>query len=149
MLVVLRENVENLGRIGEVVKVSDGYARNFLLPRNLVVAASEKNIAAIEHHKKLLEKKRQAQMATAREVAKKLEEYSCTITRRVGERDKLFGSVSPNDIVDALKKGGFTVEKRSVHLESPIKSLGVHPVTVKLEPEVSATVKVWVVKEGQ
>ncbi|MBI2712339.1 MAG: 50S ribosomal protein L9 [Bdellovibrio sp.] len=149
MLVVLRENVENLGRIGEVVKVSDGYARNFLLPRNLVVAASEKNIAAIEHHKKLLEKKRQAQLATARDMAKKLEEFSCTITRRVGEHDKLFGSVSPTDIAEALKKGGFAVEKRLVHLEAPIKSLGVHPVTVKLEPEVSATVKVWVVKEGQ
>lgn len=149
MLVVLRENVENLGRIGEVVKVSDGYARNFLLPHNLVVAASEKNIAAIEHHKKLLEKKRQAQMATAREVAKKLEEYSCTITRRVGENDKLFGSVTPSDIAEVLIKAGFVVEKRTIQLEHPIKSLGVHPVTVKLEPEVSATLKVWVVKEGQ
>src|SRR5690349_12258386 len=115
MLVVLRENVENLGRIGEVVKVSDGYARNFLLPRNLVVAASEKNLAEIEHHKKLLEKKRLAQMATAKELSLKLEEFSCTISRKVGEQDKLFGSVSPSDIADALKKAGFQVEKRSIH----------------------------------
>ena len=147
MLVVLRENVENLGRIGDVVKVSDGYARNFLLPRNLVVAASEKNLAAIEHHKRTLEKKRLAQKASAMEVAKKLEEFSCTISRKVGEHDKLFGSVSSGDIADSLKKAGFTVDKRSILLESPIKALGVHPVTVRLEPEVSVALKVWVVKE--
>lgn len=147
MLVILRENVENLGRIGEVVKVSEGYARNFLLPRKLVVAAEERNIAAIEHHKKMLEKKRLAQKATAQEMAQKLEAFSCTIARKVGENDKLFGSVSAADITDALKKAGFNVDKHSILLESPIKALGVHPVTVKLEPEVSAALKVWVVKE--
>ena len=147
MLVILRENVENLGRIGEVVKVTDGYARNFLLPRNLVVAADEKSIATIEHHKKILEKKRLAEMATAQELAKKLEAFSCTIARKVGEHDKLFGSVSSSDVAEALKAAGFHVDKRSVTLPSPIRALGVHPVTVKLEPEVSATVKVWVVKE--
>lgn len=147
MLVILRENVENLGRTGEVVKVSDGFARNYLLPRNLVVAAEEKNIAAIEHHKKLLEKKRQAQKATSMELAKKLEEFSCTISRKVGEHDKLFGSVTVSDIADGLKKAGFQVEKRVIQLDNPIKALGVHSVTVRLEPEVSATLKVWVVKE--
>lgn len=147
MLVILRENVENLGRIGEVVKVSDGYARNFLLPRKLVVAAEENNLKVIEHHKRQLEKKRLAQRASAEELAKKLEAFSCTVSRKVGDNDKLFGSVSTSDIADAMKKAGFSVEKRSIVLESPIKSLGVHPVTVKLEPEVNATVKVWVVKE--
>jgi large subunit ribosomal protein L9 len=147
MLVILRENVENLGRTGDVVKVSDGYARNFLLPRNLVVAAEEKNIVAIEHHKRLLEKKRQAQKATALELAKKLEEFSCTVSRKVGENDKLFGSVSSGDITDALKKSGFSVDKRSISLNAPIKTLGVHPVTVRLETDVTATLKVWVVKE--
>src|SRR6476661_4955634 len=102
MLVILRENVENLGRTGEVVKVSDGYARNFLLPRKLVVSADEKNIAAIQHHQKQLEKKRLAQRATAQELAKKLEEFSCTIARKVGEHDKLFGSVSTTDIALTL-----------------------------------------------
>jgi len=148
MLVILRESIENLGRTGDVVKVSDGYARNFLLPRNLVVAADEANIKSIEHHKKALEKKRQAQKATAQELAKKLEEFSCTISRKVGEGDKLFGSVSSTDVSEALKKAGYPVEKRTIVLEHPIKSLGVHPVTVKLEPEVSATLKVWVVKEA-
>jgi large subunit ribosomal protein L9 len=147
MLVILRENVENLGSTGEVVKVTDGYARNYLLPRNLVVAADEKNIAAIEHHKRTLEKKRQAQRATAQVLAKKLEEFSCNISRKVGENDKLFGSVSVSDIADALKKAGYKVDKRSIILESAIKALGVHTVTIKLEPEVSATVKVWVVKD--
>lgn len=147
MLVILRENVDNLGRTGDVVKVSDGYARNFLLPRNLVVAADEKNIVAIEHHKRLLEKKRLAQKANAQEVAKKLEEFSCTISRKVGDSDKLFGSVSSGDIADSLKKAGFPVDKRSVSLNAAIRTLGVHPVTIKLESDVSATVKVWVVKE--
>jgi large subunit ribosomal protein L9 len=147
MLVILRENVENLGRIGDVVKVSDGYARNFLLPRSLVVLADEKNVAAIEHQKRLLEKKRLAQKAHAQELAKKLEDFSCTLSRKVGENDRLFGSVSTSDIADALAKAGYVVEKRAIQLEAPIKSLGVHPVTVRLEPEVAATVKVWVVKE--
>lgn len=148
MLVILRENVENLGITGDVVKVSDGYARNFLLPRNLVVAAEEKNIAAIEHHKRMLEKKRLAQKAAAGELAKKLEAFSCTIARKVGENDRLFGSVSVSDVADALKAAGFAVERRSVSLPAPIKALGVHSVTVRLEADVAATVKVWVVKES-
>jgi large subunit ribosomal protein L9 len=147
MLVILRENVENLGRIGDMVKVSDGYARNFLLPRNLVVAAEEHNIAAIEHHKRSLEKKRQAQRASAQELAAKLGDFSCTLTRKVGEKDQLFGSVTTSDIAQALKAAGYPVERRMIVIEHPIKSLGVHPVTVKLEPEIAATVKVWVVKE--
>ena len=147
MLVILRENVENLGRIGDVVKVTDGYARNFLIPRRLVVAASENNIAQIEHHKKQLEKKRLAQRVNAQEIAKKLNDFSLTISRKVGEHDKLFGSVSNVDIVEGLRKAGFGVEKRDIHLEHPIKTLGVHTVLVKLEADVEATVKVWVVKE--
>ncbi len=147
MLVILRENVENLGHTGDVVKVSDGYARNFLLPRNLVVAADEKSIASIEHHKKMLEKKRLAERAVAQELAKKIEEFSCTISRKVGENDRLFGSVSAGDIADSLKAAGYKVDKRSLTLITPIKTLGVHSVSVKLEPEVSATLKVWVVKE--
>jgi large subunit ribosomal protein L9 len=147
MLVILKENVENLGRIGDVVNVTDGYARNFLLPRNLVVAADEKNIAAIEHHKKSLEKKRMASKASAQELAKKLADYSCTLSRKVGEGDKLFGSVSTADIADVLKKAGFPVERREIQLDQPIKTLGVHPVTIKLDADVEATLKVWVVKE--
>ena len=147
MLVILRENVENLGRIGDAVKVSDGYARNFLLPRNLVYVADEKNIAMIEHHKRALEKKRLAERASAEELAKRLADFSCTLKRKSGEHDKLFGSVSSGDIADALKAAGFDVEKRMIQMHNPIKTLGVHPITVKVEPEVSTTLKVWVVKE--
>jgi large subunit ribosomal protein L9 len=147
MLVILRENVENLGHIGDVVKVSDGYARNFLLPRNLVVVAEAKNVAAIEHQKKLLEKKRLAQQAVAKEVAQKLEQVTCTISRKVGEHDKLFGSVSASDIAAALKAAGYQVEKRSISLNAPIRTLGLHTVTVKLDAEVSTNLKVQVSKE--
>lgn len=147
MLVLLRENVENLGRIGDVVKVSDGYARNFLLPRRLVVEADEGNLKAVESHKKSLEKKRLAQKTTSEEIAKRLSDFSCTIVRKVGENDKLFGSVSANDVAESLKRAGFPVERRWVHIEHPIKALGVHPVSVKLDTDVTATVKVWVVKE--
>lgn len=147
MLVILRENVVNLGRVGDVVSVSDGYARNFLLPRNLVARADEKNVQAVEHQKRMLEKKRLAQRTSADELARKLGEFSCTLKRKVGENDKLFGSVSTHDIAEALKSAGYPVERREIELEHPIKTLGVHPVIVKLDPEVSATVKVWVVKE--
>src|SRR5581483_9858446 len=107
MQVILRENVENLGRIGDLVKVSEGYARNFLLPRRLVVVADETNIASIEHHKRALEKKRLAQRSSSEELAKKLAEFSCTISRKVGEHDRLFGSVSSTDIASALKQAGY------------------------------------------
>lgn len=147
MQVILRENIENLGITGDIVKVSDGYARNFLLPRNLVVIAEEKNVAQIEHHKRVLEKKRLAQKAAAGELAKKLEGISCTISRKVGENDRLFGSVSAGDVSDALKVAGYEIDRRSVILESPIKALGVHPVSIKLHTDVVASVKVWVVKE--
>ncbi len=148
MLVILKENVENLGRIGDVVKVADGYARNFLIPNRKVVAANENNLSAIEHQKKMLEKKRSAEKAGAEDAAKKISSFTCNITRKVGEKDKLFGSVTSGDIVEALKIGGIEVEKRSIHIKEPIKALGVHNVEVRLLPEVTAQLKVWVVKEG-
>jgi len=148
MLVILRENVENLGLIGDVVKVPDGYARNFLLPRKLVMQADENNVAQIEQQKKALEKRRLAVKAASQELATKLTEVSVTIHRKVGEHDKLFGSVSAGDIAEELKKAGYTVERRKVHIEHPIKTLGVHPVSVKLDTDIVATVKVWVVKEA-
>ncbi len=147
MLVILRQNVENLGHIGDLVKVSNGYARNFLLPNQLVAIAGEGNIRAIEHQKKMLAKIRAAQVATAKELATKIEGVSCTIARKVGEGDKLFGSVSAQDIQEVLKGAGYTVERRAIHLASPIRALGVHAVEVKLETDVVAMLKVWVVKE--
>jgi large subunit ribosomal protein L9 len=147
MQVILRENVENLGRIGDIVKVTDGYARNYLLPRNLVSIADEKNVAQIEHHKRALEKKRMAQRGVSEELAKKLADFSINVSRKVGENDKLFGSVTANDVAEALKKAGYTIDRHSIQLDHSIKSLGVHPVTIKLDNEIEAKVKVWVVKE--
>jgi large subunit ribosomal protein L9 len=147
MLVILKENVENLGRIGDVVKVADGYARNFLIPNKKVVAANENNLSAIEHQKKMLEKKRAAEKQSAEEISKKIAAFTCNISRKVGEKDKLFGSVTANDIADALQAGGITIEKRLIHIKEPIKALGVHSVEIKLLPEVVTNLKVWVVKE--
>lgn len=147
MLVILKENVENLGRIGDVVKVADGYARNFLIPNKKVVAANENNLSAIEHQKKMLEKKRAAEKQSAEEISKKIAAFTCNISRKVGEKDKLFGSVTANDIADALQAGGISIEKRLIHIKDPIKALGVHTVEIKLLPEVVTNLKVWVVKE--
>ena len=147
MLVILKENVENLGRIGDVVKVADGYARNFLIPNKKVVAANENNLSAIEHQKKMLEKKRAAEKQSAEEISKKIAAFTCNISRKVGEKDKLFGSVTANDIADALQAGGITIEKRLIYIKEPIKALGVHSVEIKLLPEVVTNLKVWVVKE--
>ena len=147
MLVILRENVENLGRIGDLVNVSTGFARNYLIPNKLVMAADPANVKMIENQKKVLEKKRVAARAVSEGLAKKMADQSVTISRKVGENDKLFGSVTQTDIADALKKSGLEVEKRMISLEQPIKALGVHTVTVRFDQDVTASVKVWVVKE--
>ncbi len=149
MLVILRENVTNLGKTGDVVRVSPGYARNFLMPRDLCVMANENNVAQIEHHKKLLEKKRLAEKSSAQELANKLAEFSINIARKVSDTDKLFGSVTSQDVHEALEKGGFKmVERRMIHMPQPIKALGVHTVEIKLDTDVTANGKVWVVKEA-
>ncbi len=147
MQVILRENVENLGRVGDIVKVSDGYARNFLLPRKLVFIADEGNIAAIEHHKKLLEKRAQEMRTGAQAQAQALSQVTISLARKVGEHEKLFGSVSASDISEALAKLGHQVERRWVQVVDPIKTLGTHSVTIRLLPEVTATIKVVVTKE--
>ena len=148
MKVILRENVENLGKIGDVVRVSAGYARNYLIPRKLVTVADETNIKAMSHHKAELERKSKKAVAGAKEQATKLEAFSCTISRKVGENEKLFGSVTTGDIADALQKGGFTIGRKSIVLEEPIKKLGVFTVPVKIHTDVTAQLKVWVVQES-
>ncbi len=147
MLVILRENVENLGRIGDLVNVSNGFARNFLIPKKLVMVADPANVKMIENQKKVLEKKRVAARSVSEELAKKVSDQSVTISRKVGDNDKLFGSVTQTDIAEALKKSGMVVEKRMVTLDQPIKSLGVHTVTIRFDQDVTASVKVWIVKE--
>ena len=147
MRVILQENIENLGHIGDVVNVSDGYARNFLLPRNLVVLADENNVRSIEHHKKALARKKKKVTLSAQEIAKQLEGFSCNIARKVGANEKIYGSVTTGDIATALKQGGFDVSRKQISLSTPIRQLGVSTISVKLLPEVVAQVKVWVVQE--
>ncbi|MBL7715679.1 MAG: 50S ribosomal protein L9 [Bdellovibrionales bacterium] len=147
MMVILRESVENLGHVGDLVKVTPGYARNFLFPNKKAVFANEKNRAAIEHQKKGLEKKRLAQKDAASELSKKLASVTVKVGKKVGEQNKIFGSVSTADIAESLKKLGFEVARRAIHIDAPIKQLGDYVVTAKLAPEVTADVKIQVIKE--
>jgi len=147
MRVILQENVPNLGQIGDIVNVSSGYARNFLIPRNLVSIADEKNVNQLEHNKRILEKRRSAERGKFEQIATKLTDHECTISKKVGENDKLFGSVSNAEIADALNSSGFEIDRRSIKLDDNIKTLGVHTVSIQLHPDVLAAVKIWVVKE--
>jgi large subunit ribosomal protein L9 len=148
MLVILKENVANLGRTGDVVRVSEGYARNFLLPRNLVVQAREGNLKEVEHHKKVLEKKRLAQRADAETFAKSINGLSLSFSRKVGKNEKLFGSVTAQDIAEAAEAKGVKFEKSLIQLKESLKALGEHTVTVRVQPEVEAQIRVTISKEA-
>jgi large subunit ribosomal protein L9 len=147
MDVILRQDVEKLGRAGEVVTVKDGYARNFLLPRGLAFLANEGNRRRLEAEQRLRTHRADQVVAEARDTALRLEAVSVSFTMKAGEGDKLFGSVTAADIADRLAAEGFAVDKRAVELEEPIKSLGVYKVPVRLHPDVKPEVRVWVVKE--
>ncbi len=147
MKLILREDVENLGRIGEVVDVAGGYARNYLLPRGLAVQASTKNIKEQEHQKKLIQSRMDKQKKDAQELAGSLDAVSCTIARKTGEEEKLYGSVTSRDIEEALREEGVSIDRKRILLEEPIKKLGMYTVPVKLHADVTGNIKVWVVKE--
>jgi large subunit ribosomal protein L9 len=147
MEVILRQAVENLGHPGDVVTVSNGYARNYLLPRGVAFQATEGNKKRISQEKTRLETAESQRRSAAEEIAKKLEEVSITFAARVGEEGKLFGSVTTGDIADQLAAQGFTIEKRLVDLHEPIKALGVYRVPIKLHADVKPEIKVWVIKQ--
>jgi large subunit ribosomal protein L9 len=147
MKVILRKDYETLGKIGDVVAVKDGYARNYLLPRQIAYRATTSSLRALEEEKKQHERQDQKQLKDAEKVGSELEKISITIAMKVGEDDKLFGSVTSQMIADALKEKGFTVDKRTIELEEPIKTLGIFEVPVKLHTKISAKAKVWVVRE--
>ena len=144
MEVILREHVENLGRRGEVVKVADGYARNFLLPRKLAMPANPANKKIVERQGKIAEAKELAERSVAEAYAVRLTHADIVIARRVGENDTLYGSVTAADIADDLKAKGFEVDKRKIHLEEPLKQLGEFTVPVKLHRDVVAQLRVRV-----
>ena len=147
MELILREDVEKLGVRGQVVKVADGYGRNFLLPRRLAVVATEANKKIVEQERQAHLRKEAKQKGEAEDLAKLLGGVSVTITQKAGENDQLFGSVTAKDVADALAAKNFTIDRRKVHLEEPIKQLGEYKVPVRLHKDVTAEITVIVVKE--
>jgi len=146
MKVILKEDDKKLGKAGDVVDVKDGYARNFLIPRDLAVRADASHMKQLEHERKVLHDRKEKKLRQFTQAADKIGKASCTISVQVGEEDRIFGSVTAIDIVEALGKEGIELDKKTIHIEEPIKSLGVFTVSVKLSPEVETKLKVWVVK---
>ena len=142
--VILSEEVPNLGRPGDVVKVRAGYARNYLLPRRLAVEANSRNLRAFEHQKKLAVLRREVNKGAALKLKQRLEALTLMIGANAGEEGKLFGSVTNIDIERALRERGFEIERRKIILAEPIKQLGEFTITVRLDPEVEAGVKLTV-----
>jgi large subunit ribosomal protein L9 len=148
MEVILREHVDNLGKRGEIVKVADGYARNFLLPRKLALPATDGNRKHVERERKIMETREAEEKGQAAAIGSRLSDLDITIARRVGETEALYGSVTAGDIADYLKAKGFEIDRRKLILPEPIKTIGDHEVPLKLHREVTVPLKVHVVKEG-
>jgi large subunit ribosomal protein L9 len=147
MKVILTQEVSNLGSIGDVVNVRNGYARNFLVPRGLAAVASEASEKALAHHKRVLEKRREKALAEAKGIANQIEKTSVTVTKQVGEDEKIFGSVTSAELEALLKAEGIDVSKKDITILEEIKKVGVYQAQVKLHSEVTAKFKVWVVAQ--
>ncbi len=149
MKVILREDVPDIGTAGQTVEVKDGYGRNFLIPRNLAIPATKGNLNAIDEVTKQKDLRERKSRREAEVVKDKIEKLSLSAEVLVGEEDKVFGSVTVHDIVELMEKEGVTVPKNAVQLESPIKVLGVYTIPIKIEKDVTAELKLWVVKKSQ
>jgi large subunit ribosomal protein L9 len=147
MEIILREDIDKLGQRGQVVKVAAGFARNYLLPRKLAVAANESNKKIVEQERQAYLRREAKQVSEAQDLAKMMGSVSVTIRQKAGENDQLFGSVTANDVAVALEKLGYTIDRKKVHLEEPIKSLGDFQVNVRLHKDVSIDLPVHVVKD--
>lgn len=147
MELLLKQNIEHLGRIGDVVKVKPGYARNYLLPRGLAVMVTKSNVAEIERARALALAEETKRVASLRDLATKLAEASVTIEGRANAEGHLFGSVTNSNVAAALREKGLAVEDKQVRLENPLKEIGVYDVLVHLHADVEAKVKVWVVQQ--
>jgi large subunit ribosomal protein L9 len=143
---ILLDDVKDLGVIGDQVKVSDGYARNYLLPKKLAAKVTAGNMRRLEAKKLALQKEHEERVAVARALAEKIASTSVTITAEAGEEDKLYGSITTTQIAEALTEQGVEVDRHAVLLEEPIRQLGVYDVNIHLHSEVQAKVKVWVVR---
>jgi large subunit ribosomal protein L9 len=147
MQIILKEDMDNLGKSGEVVNVRTGYGRNYLLPRGFAVLATAGDISRVEHEKKIIAARTAKLAKETQAEADRLSQVAVSIPRAVGEEDKLFGSVTTRDIAEALQQQGVTIDSKKIHLEEPIKALGLTEVSVKLGRGVQAKIKVWVVKK--
>ncbi len=147
MKVILQSDVAHLGSVGDLVNVSDGYGRNFLIPRGLAVLAVERNVKQLEHQQRVTAHKRARLETEARDLAEKLSQTAVSIKRSAGDEDKLFGSVTNRDIAAALAEDGFELDRRSIVLDEPIRNIGVFSVPVKLGMNIEASVKVYVIRE--
>jgi large subunit ribosomal protein L9 len=148
MEVILKEDIVNVGKIGEVVRVRDGYARNYLLPRGLVLIANKKNLKTFEHHKKIVGDQKEKIMRSAKSVGDQLAAVSLVIPMKVGEEGKLFGSVTNMQIEKALKAKGLNVDRRKIHLDAPIKSAGDYEVPIRLSADLTVPLKLSVVSDS-
>jgi large subunit ribosomal protein L9 len=149
MEVILQQDVDKLGRIGDVVRVKPGFARNYLLPRGLAVLADRKNLSVLEHQKRMVASRRAKVKKAAEEVAERLAPVSLILKARAGEEDKLFGSITNQDVARALADAGFEIDRKRIHLDAPIKTLGEFSVPVSLGGDVRVTIKVTVAREEE
>jgi large subunit ribosomal protein L9 len=147
MKVILLEDVSSLGKAGDLVKVSEGYGRNYLIPQKKAILATEKSLKVIEHQKRLIQQRMEKTKKDAEKLGQQIEKLSCTFAKTVGESGKLFGSVTSMDIENYLKENGIKVDRKKIALEEPIKNVGMSNVPIKLHPEVTTHLKVWVVQE--
>ena len=147
MQVILLEDILSLGKAGDLVKVSDGYGRNYLIPQKKAILATEKGLKMLEHQKRQVQVRMGKMKKDLDKVAQQIEGLSCTFTKSVGESGKLFGSVTSMEIETYLKENGIEVDRKKIVLDEPIKSMGMFTVPIKLHPEIVAQLKVWVVQE--
>ena len=145
MQVILTEDVKNVGDMGEIVEVADGYGRNFLIPKGLALPATNGNRKQLEHQMRLIETRREAERAAAREILGDIDGISITIPMRVGESDRLYGSVTNRDIATALGQQGVDVDRKQIDIDRPLSELGIYQVPIKLASGIFAYVRVWVV----
>ena len=147
MKVILTQDIAGLGSIGDLITVKDGFGRNYLVPQGKALQATSQNMKKLEHQKRQIREKIDKAKREAERLAARIESVSCTVAKAVGEEDKLFGSVTGMDIESSLKLEGIEIDRKRINLPEPIKSLGIYNIPIKLHPEVTATLKLWVVKE--
>ncbi len=147
MQIILREDVKHLGRVGEVVTVKGGFGRNYLIPRGLAVIATPRSVRRLDHEKRVIEQREQKLRRNGEVLKGQLEKLSLSISKQVGEEEKLFGSVTNREVAEVLKEKGFEIKRKAIRFDEPIKTLGVHQVKVRVARDLDVELKVWVVAD--